>query len=123
VLVPGAITNISQAMEIKNPAEAARPPLGLTYAATGVFELKILSMISLIDESKPPGVFREMMTKLAFSLSALSMVSMMYSEVMGWMGASTVIFRIEESLTAGKTISMRRIDSPFFISVLIICSG
>ena len=83
VFVPGAMTKMSQAIAIKNPAEAERAPLGLTNATIGVFELRILSMISLIEVSSPPGVFRAMMSNRAFSFSALSIAFRMYSEVIG----------------------------------------
>jgi hypothetical protein len=77
------MTKMSQAIEIKKPAEAARAPLGLTKEAMGVFELKIFSIISLIEVSRPPGVLRSMISKWAFSFSALSIAFRMYSEVMG----------------------------------------
>ena len=46
VLVPGAMAATSAASRRKNPAEAARPPLGVTYAITGTREATIFDVIS-----------------------------------------------------------------------------
>jgi len=60
-------------------------------------------MISLIELSKPPGVFRDMMMSEALSFSAFSIALMIYSEVMGWMGALTVIFRMAADAMSGQS--------------------
>ena len=46
VLVPGAMAATSDASSKKNPAEAARPPLGVTYEITGTREASIFEAIS-----------------------------------------------------------------------------
>jgi hypothetical protein len=48
-------------------------------------------MISRIAVSSPPGVFKTMISRLAPSFAALSMERVMYSEEIGWTGASTAI--------------------------------
>jgi len=73
-------------------------------------------MISLIDVSKPPGVFKFIMTKLAFSFSALSIVFLIYSEVIGWIGAWIVIFKIDAKLVKGRRKMRRMRRNLFFIS-------
>src|SRR5665647_2553357 len=60
VLVPGAMTKMSQAMAMKNPAEADREPLGPTNAATGVLALTTASVLWRMEVSRPPrGVERQ----------------------------------------------------------------
>ncbi len=41
VLVAGAMAATSAASRMKNPAEAARPPLGVTYVTTGTGDATI----------------------------------------------------------------------------------
>ena len=107
VLVPGAMTKTSQAMAMKKPADAARDPLGPTNAATGVLALTTASMIWRIDVSSPPGVSRVRMRRSTASRSALSRDRTMYSEVTGWMGASTLILITAADARTG----MRRIQA------------
>jgi hypothetical protein len=64
--------------------------------------LTIFSMICRMELSSPPGVLMLMRTSAAPSRSALSIVRTMYSAVTGWMGASTVIFRIAADEKAGR---------------------
>ena len=96
VFVPGAITKMSHAMAIKNPADADRDPLGNTYATVGTFEFNIFSMISRMEVSRPPGVFNVIRRREACSFSAFWMAFWIYSEVTGWMGALIVILKIDE---------------------------
>ena len=71
VLVPGAMAAMSADSRMKNPAEAARPPLGVTYAMTGTGEATILDVISRVASSRPPGVLRRIRTAAAFSRDGL----------------------------------------------------
>ncbi len=41
---------------MKNPAEPARLPLGVTYMITGTGEAVIFSMIWRVESTRPPGV-------------------------------------------------------------------
>jgi hypothetical protein len=83
VLVPGDIAAMSAAWRRKKPAEAARPPLGVTKARTGTREATIFSVISRLESSRPPGVFRRSSTAAAFSRPACSMAFPMISTVTG----------------------------------------
>jgi hypothetical protein len=76
-------------------------------------------MISRIEESSPPGVFRTRMIKRAFSFSALSIVLTMYSEEIGCMGASTVILKIEAFALRAKEEMTNRSRSVFFTLLLL----
>ena len=67
VLVPGAMASTSAASSRKNPALAARPPLGVTYAITGTGDVTIFEVISRLASISPPGVFSRMSTAAAFS--------------------------------------------------------
>ncbi|MFN3307542.1 MAG: hypothetical protein ACK42Z_10220, partial [Candidatus Kapaibacteriota bacterium] len=55
---------------IKTPAEPALEPLGATYTIMGTLEFKIFWTISLVDSSKPPGVFNSIINASADILSA-----------------------------------------------------
>jgi hypothetical protein len=55
----------------KKPADAAWPPLGVTYAITGTREATIFELISRVDSTSPPGVFKRSSTAAAFSRAAL----------------------------------------------------
>jgi hypothetical protein len=62
-----------------------------------------------MEESRPPGVLRLMMTRESPSRSALSIVLTMYSAEIGWIGASTVIFRIAaDEMAEGRSRRRRR---------------
>jgi len=54
-----------------------------------------------MDVSSPPGVLRVRMIRSAPSRSAFSMDLTMYSEVTGWMGASTLILSTEAEARTG----------------------
>ena len=56
---------------MKNPADAARPPLGATYVTTGTGEATIFSMVARIASINPPGVLSRTRTSDAFSLLGL----------------------------------------------------
>src|SRR5580704_17943472 len=70
VLVPGAMAATYEASSKKNPAEAARPPLGVPYAITGTREATIFEVISRLASIQPPGVLRRSRTAAAFSREA-----------------------------------------------------
>src|SRR5436190_24107128 len=55
-LVAGAIAATGADRRMNAPAEAARAPLGATYAMTGIGEVRNDCVISLIEEPGPPGV-------------------------------------------------------------------
>ena len=56
VLVPFAMAATSADSRMKNPAEAARAPLGATKMITGTEEASMLETISRVESSSPPGV-------------------------------------------------------------------
>jgi hypothetical protein len=55
-----------------------------------------------------------MISKGILSFSALSIALWIYSDVTGWIGASIVIFRIEENAANGRRIVRAQIDMNFF---------
>ncbi len=56
MLVPGAITAMSEASVMYSPADAARAPEGETKITTGTGAPRIFLMMPRIDVSSPPGV-------------------------------------------------------------------
>src|SRR5665647_1694121 len=118
VLVPGAMTKMSQAMAMKNPAEADREPLGPTNAATGVLALTIASMIWRMEVSSPPGVSSVRMTRSAPWPSAFSRDLTTYSEVTGWMGASTLILTTAADARTGASRNKPTKNLHFTVSSL-----
>ena len=83
MFVPGAITAKLAAAATKVPAEAALAPAGATYTATGTSDSRMLSTISRVESSNPPGVSNWITTSDAPSLPALSMPRAIWSAVSG----------------------------------------
>src|SRR5438034_11543212 len=54
--VAGAIAATGADRRMNAPADAARAPLGATYAMTGIVEVRNDCVISFIEEPRPPGV-------------------------------------------------------------------
>ena len=72
VSVPGDIAATSAERRMKNPADAAREPVGETNVTTGTGDAKIFAMICRIDVSSPPGVSIVISTNDACSCAARS---------------------------------------------------
>ena len=70
--VPGAIAATSAAIVIRNPAEAARAPLGPTKTTTGVRDSMMLVLMSRVASTRPPGVRSTSTTRSAPAASAVS---------------------------------------------------
>ncbi len=87
--VPGAIAAMSAAIVMMKPADAARAPEGATYTTIGVLAEIIFATMSRVESTSPPGVRSVNTTRAAFSASARSIVSIMYSADTGWMMLST----------------------------------
>ena len=56
VVVPGDIAAILPDIRIKEPADAAIAPFGVTYVITGTSEFSIASVILSVEATSPPGV-------------------------------------------------------------------
>ena len=54
--VAGAMAATEADRRMNAPAEAARAPLGATYAMTGIVDVRNDCVISLIEDPRPPGV-------------------------------------------------------------------
>jgi hypothetical protein len=65
VWVPGAMAAMSAESRMKNPADPPREPVGETYAATGMGELKMCWMMSFMESLRPPCVSMVMRTSAA----------------------------------------------------------
>ena len=83
MLVPGAMAATSAAIVRMKPAEAARVPDGPTQIATGVFAASMCVMICRVESTRPPGVRSVKTSSAAWSRSARSIVSIMYSAEAG----------------------------------------
>jgi hypothetical protein len=77
MLVPGAMAATCPARVMKVPAEAAQAPRGATYTTTGTRALRIAWMMSLVEESSPPGVSSSMSRASACSRSLWAMACWM----------------------------------------------
>ena len=83
--MPGAIAATSADIRMKNPAEAARAPLGATQTMVGTFEPISVSEIWCIDSISPPGVSSSRTRARAPARSALATESATNSWATGWM--------------------------------------
>jgi len=72
VFVPGAITATSAEMRMKNPAEAARAPPGVTKTTTGTAEVVMALVMSRVVSTNPPGVSSSITTSTASRAAASS---------------------------------------------------
>ncbi len=70
VVVPGAIAAILPETRMKEPADAAIAPFGVTYVITGFSEFKIASVILSVELTSPPGVSSSINTASALISSA-----------------------------------------------------
>ena len=69
--VPGAIAATWPAIVMKVPADPAQAPCGATYTITGTLALSIAWMMSLVAETRPPGVSSSRISATAPSSAAL----------------------------------------------------
>ncbi len=83
VSVPGDIAATSAEIKMKNPADAAREPEGVTYVTTGTEEWRMAPMISRMDESRPPGVSIVIRIRLACCVLAAVIPATIYSARIG----------------------------------------
>ena len=81
--VPGAMAATSAAIVIRNPADAARAPLGPTNTTTGTRDSMIAVLMSRVESTSPPGVRSTRTTTSARAASASSRVWMMNSAEAG----------------------------------------
>ena len=79
----------SAAMVMRNPADAARAPLGPTNTTTGTSDSMIAVLMSRVESTRPPGVRSTRTTTSASRATASSRVWTMNSAEAGWMRAST----------------------------------
>ena len=70
MLVPGDIAATSAAIRMKNPADAACAPPGVTYTTTGTLLAMIAVVISRVVSTSPPGVLSSITSRAAFLLLA-----------------------------------------------------
>jgi len=68
-----------------------------------------------LDASNPPGVLSSKMSSRAFSFAAFSILSRIYSEVTGWIAASSmVILKMEEYPDRGRNRRKKQMKIYFF---------
>src|SRR5271169_6993449 len=93
---------------MKDPAEAAREPVGYTYVTTGTGERRMAWMMSRMEVSRPPGVLMVMRIRLACSVLACAISRTRYSESIGSispsMRSSTTVEFVGDAVDAGGVI-------------------
>ncbi len=69
MLVPGAMAAMWPESVMNAPAELAHAPRGATYTITGTSAFRIVRMMSLVDDTSPPGVSSSTISATAPSVS------------------------------------------------------
>ena len=107
VLEAGTIAARSEAWSTKNPALAARAPLGATNPITGIGERSSACVISRMDVSRPPGVSSSSTTASSCALAAARISSTTQSAVTGSTSASSTTTRTCGVSAAAPGVSAR----------------